>query len=665
MPNFWQSDMMVFSSSQTYQRTLWDWITNQLSWPMKGDETSTIGPLHISTQQAELVQNGGWIGSLADPSGVDWILAPYCTAVVLTLFRRQQQQQGGVCFESGPEREEDYTGKMATAGSAERPGRPANAAPGRSVSGPGAIRGSGSSSGFCLPEDEVTKCAKCAGLEPGGSSPCGHPVCPLCLARRNSSSEERLRRRSDPEKSSSRPGRRDCDSRRELFVSPVLLTKCAEVLSGATAKQKLLMSSEDRDEVRRRKDEAVRRDDYTGVLSDSENEEPISRRMRNISAFVRKAKTFSAATGCSQRSRSCTDPVESRGGKVKFAVQPAIMDRVGISHSFTAGMLLSSENSQSVLESITNPDRRLTWRAVVTSSSLSSSTPLFIPPSRPECSISPESNDSISEELNHFKPIVCSPCTPPKRLPDGRLMEPTIVKSTPRNLTRGLQKSTSYEASPAVLQKWRQIELDRQNLKVNSKATLTSPVAEVQNKAPSGEEAIKVRVSAGTGDGVTPINKRKLLFDPPTVDTDTTQKQSVKIRVPAIRYSSEMVTFRGSSDFEPTVFCPESCSGGMLFGRKQSFSPYSKNSGFQSCKSVPKDSQSPRKESDSGILNQSTSRRGKKRKQKTKHLDSDCDADVKRSRPLSQEAFDELSVCTPNSSGTPGPHFSTKSAETI
>lgn len=115
---------------------------------------------------------------------------------------------------------------MATAGSAERPGRPANAAPGRSVSGPGAIRGSGSSSGFCLPEDEVTKCAKCAGLEPGGSSPCGHPVCPLCLARRNSSSEERLRRRSDPEKSSSRPGRRDCDSRRGVCFYPGKLLLC-------------------------------------------------------------------------------------------------------------------------------------------------------------------------------------------------------------------------------------------------------------------------------------------------------------------------------------------------------------------------------------------------------------------------------------------------------
>lgn len=265
-------------------------------------------------------------------------------------------------------------------------------------------------------------------------------------------------------------------------------------------------------------------------------------------------------------------------------------------------------------------------------------TPLALPLPRPERSISPESNDSISEELNHFKPIVCSPCTPPKRLPDGRLMEPTIVKSTPRNLTRGLQKATSYEASPAVLQKWRQIELDRQSLKLSSKATLTSPVNEIHNKTDGGEDGgVKTRPSpAGRdGEGVTAVNKRKLLFEQ---DKDVVQKQSVKIRVPAIRYSSE-AAFRGGSDFEAKV--PESCSGSVFFSRKQSFSPYTRNSGFQSCKLVPKDSQSPRKESDSSLQNQSTSRRGKKREQKTKHLNSDRDLDLKRSRPVSQEAMEE------------------------
>ncbi|XP_035477813.1 E3 ubiquitin-protein ligase RNF169 isoform X2 [Scophthalmus maximus] len=479
---------------------------------------------------------------------------------------------------------------MATAGSAERAGRPASRS------------GSGSGSGSSLPEDEVTQCAE--------APPGGRPACPRCRARTLTGSEERLRRRSDPERSSSRPGRRDGDSRREFFVSPALVPKSVDVSSGPSGKHK-------------------------GVLSDSENEEPIGRRIRIVSAFVRKTKTSSAMAGGAQRSRSCTDPVEDGEGKLKVTAQPAMMDRVGISHSYTAGILLSSENSRSASAPIAAADRRLAWRAVLTSSS----TPLVLAPPRPERSISPESNDSISEELNHFKPIVCSPCTPPKRLPDGRLMEPSIVKSTPRNLTRGLQKSTSYEASPAVLQKWRQIELDRQNLKVNSKATLTSPVAEVHNKISGGEDgaAAKTHPSAA-GDGPTSVNKRRLLFDPPAGDTDAFHKQSVKIRVPAIRYSGE-ATVRGSS--ESTVSAPESCSGGALFTRKQSFSPYTKNSGFQSCKLVPKDSHSPRKESDSSIHNQPTSRRGKKRKQKTKHLDSDRDSDLKRSRPVSQDAFDE------------------------
>lgn len=283
------------------------------------------------------------------------------------------------------------------------------------------------------------------------------------------------------------------------------------------------------------------------------------------------------------------------------------------------------------------PDRKLTWCPVVTSLA----TPLGLPQSRSERSISPDSNDSISEELNHFKPIVCSPCTPPKRLPDGRLIEPTIVKSTPRNLTRGLQRATSYEASPAVLQKWRQIELDRQNLKVNSKATLTSPINEPHTKTSLVRDGGgKTRSPAGRdGDQVFALNKRKLVFEQPAAEMDSFQRQSVKIRVPAIRYSSE-TSFRGSSASELTVVAPESCSG-SLFSNKQSFSPYTRNSGFQSCKLASKDLQSPRKESNSSSQNQSTSRRGKKRSHKTKHLNlEDLESDLKRSRPVSQEAFD-------------------------
>lgn len=96
--------------------------------------------------------------------------------------------------------------KMAAVGSAE-PGPTANAAA-RSHSS--SVLGTGSSS----PEDK-RKCEGCAETQPVGSPPCGHSAGP---ARRHSCSEEQHRKRSDRERSSSRPGRRDCDSRRGRFA---------------------------------------------------------------------------------------------------------------------------------------------------------------------------------------------------------------------------------------------------------------------------------------------------------------------------------------------------------------------------------------------------------------------------------------------------------------
>ncbi|KAK5868150.1 hypothetical protein PBY51_009190 [Eleginops maclovinus] len=367
----------------------------------------------------------------------------------------------------------------------------------------------------------------------------------MATVGRNRSRETRERRR---------------HSRRELFVSPALIPKCSEVSSGASGKHKLC---EDREELKRRNC------GQEGVLSDSENEEPLSRRIRTISAFIRKTKHSAACTGGGQRSQSCSDPLEDRAERLK-APHPPLMDRVG--HSFTAGILLSSENSR--CSSAPPSDRRLPWRPFLPSSS-----PFAPPrPPPPERSVSPESNDSISEELNHFKPIVCSPCTPPKRLPDGRLLQPTVVKSTPRNLSRrGLQRPTSYEAGPAVLQKWRQIELDRQNLK------LCRP----------------------GGAGADPPSIR--LSDSPSLTLRLSDSDSLTL---AGRCGE--AACRASSD------PPESC------GRKRSFSAYTKNSGIQTC------NQSPRKESD-----RSASQRGCKRQQKTRHLDSD--PDKRRTRVQQQD----------------------------
>ncbi|XP_077398260.1 E3 ubiquitin-protein ligase RNF169 isoform X2 [Festucalex cinctus] len=369
-----------------------------------------------------------------------------------------------------------------------------------------------------------------------------------------------------------------CTRRSDVFVCPSAVHKLTEgpsSSSGPNVKHKV----EEREDVRRRsllpKDESswlqLQRGDDWGVLSDSENEEPVSRRVRRLSAFVRRSRTSSGVGSGVRRSRSCTEAGDNAPGKAKGgSAAAAATDRTaGAAHSFTAGILLSSENSRSASAPVSGPERRPAWRAAAPSTSAAA----------PERSVSPESNDSISEELNHFKPIVCSPCTPPKRLADGRLLEPAVVKSTPRNLTWRLHKPTSYEASPAVLQRWRQIELDRQTFKMDSKGTLTSPVKEIQEAAGS--------------------NKRKLLFDPPSTDG-----QTLKIRVPAVRYSGDLA-FRGKSELE---------SGGgvgALFGRRHSFSPCGHKSGFQSCKLARKDSLGTCKESSAS-----------KRSRKTKHQDA-------------------------------------------
>ncbi|XP_051934676.1 E3 ubiquitin-protein ligase RNF169 isoform X2 [Hippocampus zosterae] len=310
-----------------------------------------------------------------------------------------------------------------------------------------------------------------------------------------------------------------------------------------------------------------------GVLSDSENEEPVSRRIRRFSAFVRRSRASSGVSSGAPRSRSCTEAGDGARGKSKGGSAPA--RTAGAAHSFAAGILLSSENSRSASAPVGGRERRPA-AAPPAPSAAPSTTPSAAPPER---SVSPESNDSISEELNHFKPIVCSPCTPPKRLADGRLLEPAVVKATPRNLSWRLHKPTSYEASPAVLQRWRQIELDRQSFKVDSKATLTSPVAET-------------REAAGAPP---PFNKRKLLFD---------DAPALKIRVPAVRRRAEPA-FRADRQSEPGP----GPGVGALFGRRHSFSPCARKSGFRSCKLAPKDSPSPREETAASQRGGKTKRR--------------------------------------------------------
>ncbi|NWX54633.1 RN169 ligase, partial [Promerops cafer] len=233
-------------------------------------------------------------------------------------------------------------------------------------------------------------------------------------------------------------------------------------------------------EEQQKKDESVvlkgNQDCFPERLSDSENEEPFQGKQTHRSAFVSKSSAYSFAflsgnlTSKVERSRSCNDTIQERS-KSRQRSAPATKTKVlpvtGASTPLL-GVLSSTQNNRCLSAPDLTAEKRLVLNAVSSLSALH----------RPERSISPESNDSISEELNHFKPIVCSPCTPPKRLPDGRVLSPLIIKSTPRNLNRSLQKPTTYEASPRILKKWEQIFQERQIKKTLSKATLTSLASE-------------------------------------------------------------------------------------------------------------------------------------------------------------------------------------------
>ena len=72
-------------------------------------------------------------------------------------------------------------------------------------------------------------------------------------------------------------------------------------------------------------------------------------------------------------------------------------------------------------------------------------------------SSSTQSNDSISPELAHFRPIRACPLTPPRQLSGGRVVEPVLIRTTPRNLTKSFsteERSLSdIDASSPIMQK--------------------------------------------------------------------------------------------------------------------------------------------------------------------------------------------------------------------
>ena len=86
------------------------------------------------------------------------------------------------------------------------------------------------------------------------------------------------------------------------------------------------------------------------------------------------------------------------------------------------------------------------------------------------------STDSISPELNHFRPIDVSPRTSHRKLANGRRESPKIVHTTPRNLTNLAQDESSGDVSlpPLVKAKFESlIKEKKKKLGDSSKGTMT------------------------------------------------------------------------------------------------------------------------------------------------------------------------------------------------
>uniref|UniRef100_UPI0035901B5C E3 ubiquitin-protein ligase RNF169-like isoform X1 n=1 Tax=Myxine glutinosa TaxID=7769 RepID=UPI0035901B5C len=125
--------------------------------------------------------------------------------------------------------------------------------------------------------------------------------------------------------------------------------------------------------------------------------------------------------------------------------------------SKTPSFTLEDKNGNNLQISQGNQNASATYRSISASVSMlsdftdTSQEKLAGAGSVPPRSDSTCSGDSISLELNHFKPIVSCPRTPPKRLPDGRIVSPHLVRATPWHPS--LQKPAAHwhaHNSPAM-----------------------------------------------------------------------------------------------------------------------------------------------------------------------------------------------------------------------
>ncbi|XP_052784873.1 E3 ubiquitin-protein ligase RNF169-like [Mya arenaria] len=122
------------------------------------------------------------------------------------------------------------------------------------------------------------------------------------------------------------------------------------------------------------------------------------------------------------------------------------------------------------------------------------------------------SSDSISHELNHFRPIRSCPLTPPRRLPSGQVVEPMVIRTTPRNLSKsGLGSPLGEEGSlaeidagsPIMQRRLSQLaeeRIDKVNKFSKSTCTLESGSQPDENLNPESQQsATPTHVAPGPG----------------------------------------------------------------------------------------------------------------------------------------------------------------------
>ncbi|XP_013409305.1 serine/arginine repetitive matrix protein 2 isoform X1 [Lingula anatina] len=117
-------------------------------------------------------------------------------------------------------------------------------------------------------------------------------------------------------------------------------------------------------------------------------------------------------------------------------------------------------------------------------------------------SASAQSEDSISHELTHFKPIHGYPRTPPRRLPGGKVIEPSVIVCSPRNLSRAGSMGSPTEngdqsimdpTSPIVKKRLQRLAEERQaQVQALSKATSTEISSSRINKEHSYSSPTKM-----------------------------------------------------------------------------------------------------------------------------------------------------------------------------